>query len=244
MSFEPTSYNNDYRLTKNQHFHMKAILKRFSLNNMLQVSFKGAETKSIGVKGSCFLGNRAWSQECETLVSHPIENKFLREVDRIESGESISDHKAISDYHLLWYLRWHYSINQAEDSELFNNFPCGTLDKNTEELIESLGKVPVRTGGKIAGRFTATLDIKQLLIDNKDVYSGYQWQILESNDKKFISADCYAKSMGMAISPKYYLMAIKGGEEEHRVINNVEVNDLNRSSIEIAQNFYFGCNES
>ncbi|ABG39203.1 hypothetical protein Patl_0675 [Paraglaciecola sp. T6c] len=244
MSFEPTSDNNYYMLTKKQHFHLKAILKRFTSNNLLQVNFKGAETKSFGVKGKCFLGNRAWSQECESLVSHPIEEKFLTEVKRIESGNSISDHEAISHYHLLWYLRWQYSINEAEDSQLFNNVPCVTLDKNTEELIESLGKVPVRSGGKIAGRFTATQEIKKLLTDNKDLYSGYQWQVLESNGEKFISADCNGNSMGMAISPKYYLRAVKNIEEEHRVINNAEVHEINRKSIEIAQNFYFGCNES
>jgi hypothetical protein len=244
MPFEPTTKGNPYRLTKKQHFHMQAILKKFCFNRKLKVIDKNGGVSVCKSDSPCFMGNRAWSQEMETTISNPIERKFLFQVSRIENGEGISDHLAISDYHLLWCLRWHYSINDPEDYDLYKDFPCGSLDKEVEELLESWGKVPVRSGGKIAGRFKATLDIKQLLDENKHEYDGFKWQIVESQGKPFISADCYGDLMVMAISTKYYLIAGKELNEMHCFVTDDEVDELNLQSMNASHNFYFCSDDS
>lgn len=241
MPFEKTTKGNPYGLTKEQHFHMKAIIKKFCINGKLKVIYKNGDIRLCKSDNKCFMGNRAWSQEMETTISHPIERSFLSQVRKIENGESISNHAAISDYHLLWCLRWHYSIMEAEDYDLYKNFPCRSLDKEFEELLESKGKVPVRSGGQIAGRFKATLDIKALLEleDNKKIYDGIEWQIVESKRKSFISADCYGDLMAMTVSPKYRLIAGKELNDKHCFVTDEEVDELNLESMNASHNFYF-----
>lgn len=241
MSFEQTSENNPYNITKRQHYHMQAILRKFAVNDQIQITSKvEKKTRFTDSMGQCFIGHRAWSEECERHISHPIERRFLAQVRRIENSESICNHKAISEYHLLWYLRYHYSKNYVEDYDYYKNFPCGSLDKNDEELIESWGKVPIRAGGKIAGRFKATIDIKELLRENESVYYGYKWKVIRSSGANFISADCYGETLVMAVTPKIFLF----GEKNHKypvcVATDVEVKELNEKSIECTREFYIG----
>jgi len=246
MPFEQTTKGNPYRLTKKQHFHMEAIIKKFCINGKLKVIYKNGNFLFCKPDNKRFIGNRVWSQELEVNISHPIERNFLSQVINIENGEGISNHASISNYHLLWCLRWHYSIMETEDYDLYNNFPCRSLDKEFEELLESKGKVPVRSGGKIAGRFKATLDIKALLEleDNKKIYDGLEWQIVESKGKRFISADCYGDLMVMTISPKYCLIAGKELNEMHCFVTDDEVDKLNLQSMNASHDFYFCCDDS
>ncbi|MNE73313.1 hypothetical protein D3C80_1693170 [compost metagenome] len=75
--------------------------------------------------------------------------------------------------------------------------------------------MPVRSGGKIAGRFKATIDIKKLLISNQHVYKKYKWQVVRSSVRKFISADCYGETLMMAVTPKIFLI---GGENINEAV--------------------------
>lgn len=241
MAFEQTSSKNPYNITKRQHFHMQAILKRFAQNNLIKVTTKHDQAvQHVDAMKQCFMGRRAWSEECESHISHPIERKFLAQIRRIENNEQVCDHQAISEYHLLWHLRYHYAKNEADDYDLYNDLPCGTLDKETEELIESWGKVPIRSGGKIAGRFKATLDIKELLSINADVYKGHQWQVVKSNGVPFISADCYCNNLVMAVSPRILLIASKKPDCAIYLASNDEVKELNDNTIELSNEFYIG----
>lgn len=241
MTFEQTSENNPYNITKRQHYHMQAIIKKFAVNDQVQIMSKSDKQAHFSDSmDQCFMGRRSWSEECETHISHPIERKFLAQVRRIENSENICDHKAISEYHLLWYLRYHFSKNEVEDYDLYKNFPCESLDQEAEELVESWGKVPVRAGGKIAGRFKATIDIKELLSSNEHVYKGFKWQVIKSSGQNFISADCYGETLIMAVTPKIFLIGGKNIKELVCQATDDEVKELNEKSIECARNFYFG----
>lgn len=239
MPFEQTSENNPHNITKRQHYHMQAILKKFSMGGEIQIISKlDRQTRSTDTMDQCFMGRRAWSEECETYISHPIETKFLAQVRRIENSESICDHKAISEYHLLWYLRYHFSKNEVEDYDLYRNFPCGSLGKEAEELVESKGKVPVREGGTIASRFKVTINIKELFSRNEHAYNGYKWQVVKSTGISFVSADCYGESLFMAVTPKIFLIGAKNLKEPICLATPDEVRELNEKSIECAKEFY------
>ena len=241
MSFEQTSENNPYKITKRQHYHMQAILKKFAVSDQIQITSKSdKQSRFTDSMDQCFMGRRAWSEECETHISHPIERRFLAQVRRIENSESICDHKAISEYHLLWYLRYHFSKNEVEDYDLYKNLPCGSLDREAEELVESWGKVPVRAEGTIAGRFKATIDIKELLSSNEHVYKGYKWQVVRAGAANFISADCYGETLIMAVTPKIFLIGGKELKEAVCLATEDEVKELNEKTMECAREFYFG----
>ncbi|WP_049722423.1 hypothetical protein [Gilvimarinus polysaccharolyticus] len=240
MAFEQTTPNNPYNITKRQHFHMQAILRKFSINNQIKITLRsGGESRLSDASDHCFIGRRAWSEECESNNCHPIERKFLAQVRRVENSECICDHKAISEYHFLWYLRYHFSQNEVEDYSLYDNFPCGSFDKAVEELIESEGRAPVRSGGKIAGRFKATLNIKQLLEENDSLYEGYKWQVVKSTGNNFISSDCYGEKLMMAITPKIILIGSKNIKEPVCMVSDEEVRELNEKTMEFSSEFYF-----
>lgn len=241
MPFEQTSKDNPYQLTKKQHFHMEAILKKFSIEGQVCiVSKEDGTTSSVSTDNECFLARRAWSEECETKVSHPIENKFLAQVRRIENSEAICDHRAISNYHLLWCLRHHFAKTETDDYDLYTDFPCGSLPQIAEELVESWGKLPIRAGGKIASRFKTTLDIKQLLEENNHVYKGVKWQIVKSFGKRFVSADCFGESLYMVISPQIVLIGGNLITDKYHEATKEEVDRINQKTKNVAIDFYFG----
>lgn len=242
LAFEETSSGNPHGITKKQHYHLNAIIKKFAGSNGIIRTLKNCgTTERVSSENKCFLGMRAWSQEGETAVSHPIENSFLDEVKIAEQMKGIKNHKSISNYHLLWLLRFHYAKNETDDYQLYSGVSFGSMDKTFEELIESHGKVPVQRDGKIAGRFKKTLDIKDLLQENEKAYTGVKWQVLVSNDLKLISADCYKESLYFPISPQ---IALKGIKDEPftpiEIVSKEDAQKLNDHSINKAVDFYFG----
>ena len=133
MPFENTLEGNPNHFTKKQHFHLKSIIRKFSSpSNKVKIITKDGSTLLKSPDFRFFIGNRVWSQELESSISHPIENKFQNQVRRIELGQEIDDHKAISQYHLLWYLRWYYVTNEVDDFDLLSDMPCGDLGKEFE----------------------------------------------------------------------------------------------------------------
>lgn len=242
MAFEETIEGNPHEITKKQHYHLDAIIKKFAGSNGITRTLKDCgTTERVSSKNKCFLGMRAWSQEGETSVSHPIENSFLNQVKIAEEMKAIESHKSISDYHLLWFLRYEYAKNQIDDFQLYEGVTFGEMDKDLKELIESQGKVPVHGDGKISGRFKATIDIKNLLKENEKAYLGVKWQVLVSNDHKFLSADCYKETLYFPISPKIALKGIKGESfNPVEIIPKEYAEDLNKQSINKAIEFYFG----
>ena len=242
MAFEPTSKGNKHQLTKDQHFHMKAILRRFANEaGKVKVTIKPFGTVSyLGVSNQRFLGKRAWSEETEKGVSKRIEDAFLREVGRVEAGKPIENHAAISEYHLLWVLRYGYALNPLDEQEILPGLESH-MDIELEEAVEAMHKMPVRNGGKIAGRFAATLEIKDLLnnAENRAIYEGMRWNVVLSENKRFISADHYDRYLLVVVNPFLLLQAFSQ-EKPPYTASAIEVDAYNTFSQAQALHFVFG----
>jgi hypothetical protein len=242
MSYEPTSPENPYRLTGKQHFHMKAILKRFDGPHGIKVTKKADGAVSYHeADDGIFLSRRAWSQEAESDISHPIETLFDREVKRIESQGMIVKHNAISQYHLLWTLRYGFAKDPSPEQAIFPSGIGSDLPIDLEEWAEAHRKVPIRKGGNIAGRFITSVHLRQDLSDprNQKNYEDIYWNLMRSDSTPLISADCYGDCLLMVISPKYALIGSRKPQEMN-ILTSVEAGLLNDESVRRAQEFTFG----
>lgn len=219
---------------------MRFILKKFAVNNKITVTFKDSHSEHLGVNANCFIAQRAWSQEFETTISHPIEEAFKDQVNKVLAGKEITDHKAIFDYKMLWAIRHHYANKKIEDKNIYHSEHFGGFSKETEELIESLGKVPIRAGGVLTARFLATHEMKELLELNRKKYDGWKWIALYSPNKKFISADDYKDRNCIPISPTHMLITPIDQKVESQTIDACDTAKYNNESKLLASNFWFG----
>lgn len=221
---------------------MRALLERFTNSSQkVRVVRKPFGTTSyLGVRNQIFLGKRSWSQEIEQHISWPIETAFLTEVSRVESGEVIENHDAVSKYHLLWTLRHHYAVNPNEDREIYPGMQCH-MNEELEEWGDANYKLPIRNGGVIAGRFATTLDIKELISspENEAIYEGIFWNVIRSEGERFISSDQYRNQLLVVINP--YIL-LQGGYEEKApyVAPSEEVSMYNEIAEKAALHFTFG----
>lgn len=203
-----------YQFTIKQHFHMRALLERFTnSSNKVRVVRKPLGTTSfLGVRNKIFIGDRCWSEEIEKGISWPIENAFLNEVVRVESGQLVNDHSAISKYHLLWSLRHHYATNPNGEREIMSGLNC-YMSEELELWADENYKIPMKNGGIISGRFATTLDIKELMecANNSANYEGIFWNVIRSEGTRFISADQYRSQLLMVINP---YIVLQGEYEE------------------------------
>jgi hypothetical protein len=242
MSYEPTSTNNPHQLTVKQHFHMKAVLRRFEGPEGIRVTRKLDGAVSYHeANDPIFLSKRAWSQEGEADISHPIEIKFDREVKRIEREGVIVMHDAISRYHLLWTLRYGFAKDPSPEQQVYPNDIGGKLPIDLEEWLEANRKVPIRGGGTVAGRFITSIHLRQDLVDPQNLsnYEGIVWNLMRSDEAALISADCYADGLLMVVSPRFALI----GSKEPRPLNILsaaEADELNLKSLSFAQEFTIG----
>ncbi|SDT89899.1 hypothetical protein [Pseudomonas yamanorum] len=231
-----------YQLTKKQHFHMKALLERFvnSSQKVRVVRKPFGTTSFLGVRNQIFIGKRSWSQETEQAISWPIETAFLAEVTRVEAGEVIQSHEAVSQYHLLWTLRHHFAKNPNEDRVLYPGMDCH-MSEELEEWGDANYKVPIRNGGIIPGRFATTLDIKELLAspENVALYEGVFWRVIKSETDRFISPDQYRHKLLIVINP---YTVLQGGyqEEPPYIASPEEVRMYNEVAEKEAVSFTFG----
>lgn len=242
MSYEPTSPTNPQRLTVKQHFYMKAILKRFDGPQGIKVTNKADGAVSYHeADDEIFLSRRAWSQEAEADISHPIEEQFDREVKRIESRGTVVKHDAVSQYHLLWTLRYHFAKNPVPEQAIFPPGIGSELPVDFEELLEAHRKVPIRKDGNIAGRFITSVHLRQDLSDpgNQKNYEGIIWNLMRSDSTALISADCYGDCLLMVISPRFALIGSRKPRELN-VLSSAEAEQLNGESVRRAQEFTFG----
>lgn len=242
MSYEPTSPTNPQRLTVRQHFHMKAILKRFDGPEGIKVTSKADGVVHYhGADDDIFLSRRAWSQEAEADISHPIEERFDREVKRIESQGVVVKHDAVSSYHLLWILRYRFAKNPIPEQAIFPTGIGSDLPIDLEEWAEAHRKVPIRKEGNIAGRFITSVHLQQDLShpDNLKNYEGIVWNLMRSDSTALISADCYGDCLLMVISPRFALIGSKQPQALN-LLSSTEAEQLNGESVRRAQEFTIG----
>ncbi len=243
MAREETTKENRFSLSKDQHFHMKFIIKKFRVNDKVPVWFKDPPSEQVvpvGLYNKCFLADRVWSQEFESNISHPIENAFKTQVERVLAGQEITNHRALFDYKILWRIRHHYAHIEIKDKNLYNSDHFGSFSKEDEEYIESIRKVPMRAGGVMPARFVATHELKAHLEANRKNYDGGKWIALYSPEANFISADDYQNRNCIPISPRYLLMMPQDQSIKSHSIDKADTVIYNNESKELASRFWFG----
>lgn len=221
---------------------MGALLERFTnSSNKVRVVRKPLGTTSyLGVKNKIFIGYRAWTEEIEKAISWPIEGAFLSEVKRVEAGQHIDDHSAVSRYHLLWTLRHHFATSPNADREVIPGMNC-YMDKEIEDWCDENYRMPIHDGGIVSGRFATTLDIKALLESPENVanYEGIFWNIIHSETERFISADQYKSQLLIVINPFTVLQGSR--EQQPPFLAGPEVvAEYNEIATKAALNFTFG----
>lgn len=196
-----------YEVTKKQHFHMRHILDKFSDKGDLVILEKNStELKPAKTTDSIFLADSAWSQELEGSYSRKIERRIVGQISHILKEETVCDHPAISNYHLLWKLRHHYALSPGEKEQYYEGYGAGEMDPALKQMANYLEKLPINPDGSIDAMFSVTQKIKIGFENYIRQYRGIKWEILKSSTGGFISADCYDRSLIFPISPSVLLL--------------------------------------
>lgn len=227
-------------ITKRQHFHLNHIIKKFSVDEYVFFSNKSSQIrKPKSVDDDIFIGISAWSHETETTISHPIEKKAIGQISRVLQGNNISDHSHLSDYHLLWNIRYFYAHNPCNSERIYNNFNFGEMDEDLKDFANYSGKMPINGDGSIDGIYVATQKIKQEFLSNREKYKHIKWRIYKSQSINFYSPDCYENHVMLPVSPNFLLV---GEKTKHKpiILTPSQIDEFNNAAIHRCNQFYFG----
>jgi len=203
---------------------MRAILKRFAdSKSNVKVTYKSdlsTQNKKIFSKNrkplSIFEAFECLSQEGERHFSHPIENRFLSEVNNLVQGRNVSDHIAISEYYLLWKIRHYYKSNPAKTYNIFDGkndeAEGAAVLEDIDIAVNSFEKCLVSSSGIVRGKYANTLSMKSDFQIYRESFSKYSWSVLESDSDPFVSADRYETTLAVPISPSILLMVLTSAE--------------------------------
>lgn len=133
MNFEPTQKGNPYKITKKQHFHTAYCISKFEREGRVDVIILSSDKpKRLKKTDSIFCAKRSWDERAEHGYMKSIEDAFHNEVDTAKIG-ALRNHKAISEYHLLWRLRRQIHKNPMPDARLI-----GVSGSNLTKMMSSL----------------------------------------------------------------------------------------------------------
>ena len=236
MSFEPTSKGNPYNFVINQHFHTAHAIGKFHNNNdKLDVYIiESGKVEQKHKRSKIFCAKRNWDQKTETIIMHPIENKFHEEINNIKSYE-LRNHHAISEYFLLWRTRHHFHISRMDDIQLNGISDNSKLTKKQKETLENKGVIYSENNGVIPSRFMTGIQISRQIDMQWSGIKKFKWGLLEAKEGEFIVSDCYNKFMFIPISPTLAFCA----NYPDMIINKESISNVNIQSIEQSTNFYF-----
>lgn len=232
--YEPTQKDNPHQITKNQHIHTAHCIGMFEKDGYVQV--KELVTDEIlkrEKRAAIFCAKRVWDERAEKGYMAKIEDAFHREVDTAEIGKE-RNHLAISTYHLLWFLRHHFSVSPIPDIPLVGISGSG-INKDQSEIVERKWGCHVRDGGLLPSRFAISLEIQRLIDMNINQYSQLRWGLLRAVEGEFLVADCYQEQCFMPISPSMAFYA----QNEDSEITREDLVTLNNVSISKSTNYYF-----
>lgn len=230
--------------TKKQHIHAKFCIKKFSkFNSLLKKEcvelqyVTNSYINKFNPDDKIFCGSWLWDWRTE-FNSWPIETAFHNEIkNAIEGLGKPRNHKAISDYHLLWWARHHFRHNPNQD-QVMASTPDSSLSKEGEENCESNGYM-YANNGVMPARFLTSILLWAFRRSKIDYYDGLHWSLVESQEGEFIVADCYQCILFMPISPTKAFVAYHPKDE---IITRDNVAKLNQLSISVATKYYFSSN--
>jgi hypothetical protein len=235
MSYERPTKGNKQQLAIDQHFHTAhAIAKFYGEDENVEVRIvESNEIVKRQKRASIFCTKRTWDEKAERGYMSRIEKAFHEEIDHIKPYAK-RNHAAISEYFLLWELRFKYHILDLADPKL--GVEGTQLTKTQEEILEKKGYCFLRENGIYPSRFISStsivIDIDRHWPSLKDI----KWGMLESKDAEFVVADSYKEMMLIPFEPRRLFAA----NFNDMTISNINVARINKESVASSTIFYFG----
>lgn len=235
MTFEKPTKGNPHKLTIKQHFHTAHSITKFhDVDCKLDVFIKdSSEALRRHSRSSIFCTKRNWDEKSEKGLMAKIEQLFHQEINEIKSFE-FRNHSAISEYFMLWKIRYDFHISRMDDI-ILNEISASGLTKAQEEILESKRSAFIRGNGIMPARFMTGIQIHRQLDMNRHGMKNMKWGLLEATEGEFIVADSYNDLTFMPISPT---LAFCAGHQDMQ-IDKMGVTNANKQSIEKSREFYF-----
>lgn len=235
MVFEKPEKGNPHKFVIKQHFHTAHSIAKFhDVDSKLDVFIKdSSETLRRHSRSSIFYAKRNWDEKSEKGLMANIEQLFHQEINEIKPFD-LRNHSAISEYFMLWKIRYDFHISRMDDAVL-NGISGSGLTNEQEENLEIRGCSFVRYGGVVPARFVTGIQIHMQLDINRPGMQNMKWGLLEAKDGEFIVADSYSDLAFFPITPT---LAFCAGSQDMQ-LDKAGVTNANKQSIEKSRVFYF-----
>jgi hypothetical protein len=238
---EPPRDGNPLNLTIKQHIHSKSCIKRFAnFKNQVKVLQRGLPRPTLTGPGSdLFCAARVWDQHLEHgKLTTSTEDAFNKEAESILRSRTVTSHKAITDYLILWQLRARLAANPPEDVVL-QGIEGAQLTKEQEENIESKHGMFMR-GSVVPGRLNSyiyALRIHDHLVTAIHRLGEFRWGVLHAaHDARFVCPDTPDNQLYIPISRRLALIARQADQE----VEDAVIDELNQSCQRQAHRLVFG----
>ncbi|MGO2074748.1 MAG: hypothetical protein ACTH3B_06185 [Pseudoalteromonas sp.] len=236
MTFEKTRKGNPLKLVIDQHFHTAHSIEKFYNNDeKVEVFMKDSgETVQRHKRAKIFCAKRNWDERAERGYMTEIEYKFHAQIDNLVSFEN-RDHKAISEYFVLWRLRYMVHLERLSNA-LLHGVQGEDLTKEQQETLEKIGCDYVNENGEMPARQLTGGQIQIGVMGLMETtFSGMKWGLLKARKGQFLCSDSYKNLCILPVSPKY----VFAGNLSDKTLDYNEVALVNKQSIESATKFYF-----
>jgi hypothetical protein len=239
MSIAPIQKGNPHKLTINQHIYPRHALRRFAVNDQLQIKRVGMqEVLPVNTKSKIFCAKRAWDQRTETLFSHQIEKSFADIADMLVAGKIASFTSSMCDvlrqFYALCADRYYFHINPAPDAA-FHSMSGSNLTVDEQEILEQKGYHFLRPDRKMPGRMLAGIHMMAHRMHMMRSSTYQSWGVWKSDEGEFVVSDNFSDIVCLPISPNLFLMA----NSPNYVLDFKNLAELNAATIMRANKYYF-----
>lgn len=239
----PVQKGNPHKLTINQHIFPRSGLKRFAIDDHVQLR-RVVNPTIIPARTdlNIFCANRAWDQRAETLFSHGVEKSFSNIADGLAAGTvtSLSSDmcEVLREFYVLCSDRYHFHTYREPDAEFQDMSGNKDLTLDQQEALEKKGVFFVRPDGKIHGRMIAGIHMmgRRLHLMRNAHYKT--WGIWRAQAGEFVIPDNFTDMTCLPISPTIWLMA----NSDNSFLDYISVAQLNSMQITRARSYYFARN--
>lgn len=187
---------NPERLTLRQHVVSVAHLQRWTVNGVVDASRRPFERSWRDKPENVLWAQRRWSQKTELVrFKRAVEDPFHAELERIEAGEQVQDHEAISRYLVLWSFRARYLDTEESDTQLRGPGLEDHIGPSPaqEDCIEANGAIFVRSGGVVPGRFSIDIDWMRFLDGKQRQIAATRWLYFQLDGELVLGDTPYAE---------------------------------------------------
>ena len=235
--YEDTTKGNPYKLTKYQHIQSAHSISKFynDLGKIELYDLKKCEKRNLTKTAKVFCAKRIWDQNAESGFMVKIEKEYHSELDKLNNFEK-RNHISITKYYLLWQYRFIFSFKKNDDIKL-NNISGDNFSKLKEEEIESYGAAFTKKDGYISSRFINGVQIQAAIMNKMQALRNITWGLIRLKKHQFLVSDNYVDHLYFPINPEMAYMA----NIQNCYISENDLRKLNKMSLKLAKNYYFGC---